>query len=210
MLIVCCSFAFIYFTMYSNPQTIPSRSQAFIEMVYLMVDDMVISNIGQKGKKFFPLIFTMFIFILLCNLIGMLPYGFTVTSQLIVTYILSMIIFFIMVIYGIVKHGWKFFSIFLPKGTPIFLIPLMLLVEIFSFLAKPISLSLRLCANMIAGHILMKVIAGFIVTGLIFLKPLPIPLVSISIGFEIFVAILQAYIFAILSCVYINDVVNLH
>lgn len=199
-----------YRLMYKNPQMIPTRPQAFVETIYFLVLDMVESNIGKAGKKFLPLIFSIFIFILLCNILGMLPYGFTVTSQLILTYALAMLVFITILIYGFMKHGLKFFSLFLPKGTPVFLIPLMIIIELFSFLAKPISLTIRLSANMIAGHILIKVIAGFIVTGLIFIKPLPIPLVVILIGFEICVAILQAYIFAILSCVYLNDAVNLH
>jgi F-type H+-transporting ATPase subunit a len=199
-----------YRLMYKNPQMIPTRAQAFVETIYFLVLDMVESNIGKAGKKFLPLIFSIFIFILLCNILGMLPYGFTVTSQLILTYALAMLVFITILIYGFMKHGLKFFSLFLPKGTPVFLIPLMIIIELFSFLAKPISLTIRLSANMIAGHILIKVIAGFIVTGLIFIKPLPIPLVIILIGFEICVAILQAYIFAILSCVYLNDAVNLH
>jgi F-type H+-transporting ATPase subunit a len=201
---------FFYLFMYRNAKTIPTRSQAFVEMIYLAVLDMVDYNIGKTGRKFLPFILSIFIFVLLCNLLGMLPYGFTATSQLIVTYLLAMIVFLTIVIYGFIKHGLKFFSLFIPKGTPVFLLPLMFIIEFFSFLARPISLSIRLCANIIAGHILIKVIAGFIITGLVFIKPLPIPLLVILIGFEIFVAILQAYIFVILSCVYLNDAVNLH
>jgi F-type H+-transporting ATPase subunit a len=201
---------FTYFLVFRNPKIIPNRSQAFFEMMYFMLSDMVDANIGKGGRKFLPLIFTIFIFILLCNLLGMLPYGFTSTSQLIITYLIATFLFFIIIIYGFIKHGFRFFSLFLPKGTPKFLIPLMFVIELFSFLAKPISLSIRLCANMIAGHILIEVILGFVITGLIFIKPLPIPFVSVLIGFEIFVSILQAYIFTILSCVYLSDAVNLH
>ena len=193
-----------------NATNIPSRKQAFIEIIYNMILNMVDSNIGENGKRFLPLILTIFLFILSCNLLGMIPYGFTVTSHLIITFSIAILIFFVIITYGFYLNGLKFLSLFLPDGTPIFLMPLMLVIELFSFLSRPVSLSLRLCANMVAGHILLKVIAGFIVVGALFFKPLPIAFVVVIIGFEIFIAILQAYIFAILSCVYLNDAVNLH
>ncbi|WP_341748550.1 F0F1 ATP synthase subunit A [Candidatus Tisiphia endosymbiont of Sialis lutaria] len=189
---------------------IPSRLQLSAEIIYDIITVTLSQNVGEKGRKFIPLIFTFFMFILLCNLLGILPYGFTVTSHIAVTFALAIMIFFMVTIIGFINHGLHFLSIFLPKGTPIWLAPLMIVIELFAYLARPISLSLRLAANMMAGHVLLKVMAGFIVSLMIFLKFLPIPLIIILIGFEIFVAILQAYIFTILACVYLNDAVNSH
>lgn len=189
---------------------IPSRLQSGAEMVYDMISGMIKQNVGEGGKPFLPLIFTTFMFIMLCNLLGMIPYSFTATSHIIVTFGLAMMIFLLVTIVGFVKHGMHFLSLFMPRGTPVFLAPLIIIIELFAFLARPVSLSLRLAANMIAGHVLLKVMAGFVITLMVILKPLPIPLMVILIGFEIFVAILQAYIFTILSCVYLNDAVNLH
>jgi F-type H+-transporting ATPase subunit a len=140
----------------------------------------------------------------------MIPYSFTVTSHIIVTFALAILIFTIVTFIGFWNHGLGFLSLFLPKGTPLWLAPLIILIELFAYLARPCSLSLRLAANMFAGHVLLKVLVGFVVAMSVLLKPLPIPLILVLIGFEIFVAILQAYIFTILSCVYLNDAVNLH
>ncbi len=189
---------------------IPSRLQLSAEIIYSMITVMLNQNVGPKGYKFIPLIFTLFMFILLCNLLGMLPYGFTATSHIIITFTLATMVFFTVTIIGFINHGLHFLSIFLPKDTPLWLAPLMILIELFTYLARPVSLSLRLAANMVAGHILLKVMAGFIISLMLFFKFLPIPLIIILIGFEIFVAILQAYIFTILSCVYLNDAVNSH
>jgi F-type H+-transporting ATPase subunit a len=184
--------------------------QLSAELMYVLISDMLNQNVGPKGRKFVPLIFTLFMFILLCNLLGMIPYGYTVTSHISITFALAMMVFLLVTIVGFVKHGLHFFSLFLPKGTPWWLAPLMVVIEMFAYLARPVSLSLRLAANMVAGHVLLKVIAGFVVSLTIFLKIVPIPLMVVLIGFEIFVAILQAYIFSILTCVYLNDAVNLH
>lgn len=189
---------------------IPSRPQALAESMYLMIDKMLVQNVGTKGKKFFPLIFSLFMFILFCNLFGIMPYSFTSTSHIIVTFSLAILVFFIVTMVGFINHGFRFLSLFLPRGTPLWLAPLIILIELFAYLARPVSLSLRLAANMIAGHVLLKVLVGFVVAMSIYLKPLPVPLIVVLIGFEIFVAMLQAYIFTILSCVYLNDAVNLH
>ena len=189
---------------------VPSRLQASAEILYSFVCDTLNANVGPGGKPFLPLIFSLFIFILFCNLFGMLPYSFTVTSHIIITFGLAMLVFGTVTIVGFVKHGSHFLSIFLPRGTPVWLMPLMIIIELFAYLARPISLSLRLAANMMAGHVLLKIMAGFVVTLMVVLKPLPMPLMIILIGFEIFVAVLQAYIFTILSCVYLHDAVNLH
>ncbi len=203
--------ALLYFYLaLKSEKIIPSRLQLSAEIIYDIITVTLSQNVGEKGRKFIPFIFTLFMFILLCNLLGMIPYGFTVTSHIAVTFALAIMIFFMVTIIGFINHGLHFLSIFLPKGTPLWLAPLMIVIELFAYLARPISLSLRLAANMMAGHVLLKVMAGFIVSLMIFLKFLPIPLIVILIGFEIFVAILQAYIFTILACVYLNDAVNSH
>lgn len=199
-----------FYWAFSNPRLVPSRLQISGEIIYNLVTDMLNQNVGSKGRKFIPIIFTLFVFILFCNLLGMIPYGFTVTSHIIVTFALAILVFFMVTIVGFIKQGMHFLSLFLPHGTPLWLAPLMIIIELFTYLARPVSLSLRLAANMMAGHILLKVIASFVATLMIYLKFLPIPLMVILIGFEIFVASLQAYIFTILSCVYLNDAVNLH
>ncbi|XVN41113.1 MAG: F0F1 ATP synthase subunit A [Rickettsia endosymbiont of Argas persicus] len=200
---------YFYVAFYSQ-RLIPSRLQASAEVIYNLVIDMLDKNVGEKGQKFIPIIFTLFIFILFCNLLGMIPYGFTVTSHIVITFALAILVFSMVTIIGFMKHGMHFLTLFLPHGTPLWLAPLMIVIELFAYLAKPVSLSLRLAANMMAGHILLKVIAGFAVSLMIYLKFLPISLMVILIGFEIFVAMLQAYIFTILSCVYLNDAINLH
>ncbi len=204
-------FILFYFILaFRQSKIIPTRLQISGELIYSLIIDTVNQNIGAKGKKFVPLIFTLFMFISTCNLFGMIPYGFTVTSHISITFALAIMVFLLVTLLGFVLHGLHFFSLFLPKGTPWWLAPLMIVIELFAYLARPISLSLRLTANMVAGHVLLKVIAGFVVSMSIYLKIFPIPFISVLIGFEIFVAILQAYIFTILSCVYLNDAINLH
>jgi F-type H+-transporting ATPase subunit a len=200
---------FLIATKHININT-PSRTQISAELVYRLIADMLGTNVGEKGKPFIPIIFSVFLFILLCNLLGLMPYSFTVTSHISITFTLAMMIFILVTLVGFIKHGFKFFSLFVPHGIPLWLAPLLFVIELFAFLARPISLSLRLVANMIAGHVLLKVIAGFMVSLMFILKPLPLPLMVILFGFELFVAILQAYIFTLLSCVYLSDAVNLH
>lgn len=195
---------------FRNKQLVPGRLQLSGELIYGLITNMLDQNVGPKGKKFIPLIFSLFIFILTCNLFGMLPYSFTVTSHISVTFALAMLVFLLVTLLGFMLHGTHFLSLFLPQGTPWWLAPLMILIELFAYLARPVSLSLRLAANMVAGHVLLKVMAGFVVSMAIYAKILPIPFIVILIGFEIFVAVLQAYIFTILSCVYLNDAINLH
>ena len=201
----------IYFILaFKNYQVVPTRMQISGELIYNMILNLLEQNIGVEGRKFAPLILTLFLFILTCNLLGILPYGFTVTSHVSVTLAMAVMIFSLVTLIGLYKHGWNFFSLFLPAGTPYWLAPLMVVIELFTYLARPISLSMRLAANMIAGHLLLEVIASFVISLVVYLKLLPIPFITILVGFEIFVAILQAYIFAILSCIYLNDAVNLH
>ncbi len=189
---------------------VPNRLQMSAELCYKLIANMVGQNVGDKGKRYVPLMFTIFLFILIANLFGMLPYGFTVTSHISITFVLAMLVFLLVTILGFVLHGFHFLSLFLPKGTPWWLAPLMILIELFAYLARPVSLSLRLAANMVAGHVLMKVMAGFVLSMTIILNFLPAAFIVVFTGFEIFVAILQAYIFTILSCVYLNDAINLH
>jgi F-type H+-transporting ATPase subunit a len=170
---------------------------------------MVRSTVGTEGKAFFPLIFSLFMFIAACNLLGMIPYSFTVTSHIIVTFALAIFIFLTVMVVSIYKNGFKFFRHFCPEGTPLFIAPLLIVIEIFAYLARPISLSLRLAANMMAGHVLLKVIAGLTSQlGIFFFVPLGF--IAMMTGFEIFVALLQAYIFTILTCVYLNDAIHMH
>ena len=210
-MIIASFFIILYFTLaFKNKKLVPTRLQLSGELFYNLITDTVNQNVGVKGKKFVPLIFTLFMFIMVCNLFGMIPYGFTVTSHISITFALAMMVFLLVTLLGFILHGFHFFSLFLLAGTPWWLAPLMVLIELFAYLARPVSLSLRLAANMVAGHVLLKVIAGFIVSMAFYLKIFPIPFISVLIGFEIFVAILQAYIFTILSCVYLNDAINLH
>jgi F-type H+-transporting ATPase subunit a len=205
------TFIFLYFTFaFKSKKLIPTRLQLSGELIYGMISNMLQQNVGSGSRKFVPLIFTLFMFILICNLLGMIPYGFTVTSHISVTFAMAMMFFLLVTLLGLYLHGLHFFSLFLPAGTPWWLVPLMVVIELFAYLARPVSLSLRLAANMVAGHVLLKVMAGFVVSMAIYLKILPIPFIIVLIGFEIFVAVLQAYIFTILSCVYLNDAINLH
>ena len=170
---------------------------------------MINDNIGEKGYKFFPLVFTLFTFILFGNMLGLLPYSFTFTSHIIVTFCLAIFIFLFVTLVGILMHGIKFFGLFVPKGVPIVMLPLMVPIEIISYLSRPISLSIRLFANMMAGHTMLKVFAGFIFTlGFFGVAPL---LVDVALtAFEVLVAFLQAYVFTVLTCLYLNDAINLH
>lgn len=188
---------------------IPGKLQSTAEILHDFIFNTVQENTGGKGEKYVPFIFSLFMFILMLNLLGLIPYGFTVTSHLSVTFALAIIVFISVTVIAFLHHGMKFFSFFLPAGTPLFLAPLMIVIELFTYLTRPISLSVRLAANMMVGHILVFVIAGFIMV-MGFWGWLPIPFIIIFDGFELFVAVLQAYIFTILSCVYLNDAINLH
>ncbi|WP_395463241.1 F0F1 ATP synthase subunit A [Wolbachia endosymbiont of Cantharis cryptica] len=187
---------------------IPGYLQAAVEYVYDFVISIIENNTGSQGLKHIPFIFTVFIFILSCNLVGVLPYSFTVTSHVIVTFALSMVVFAYTTIAGFKERGVEFLRILLPEGTPSWLAPMMIFIKLFAYLARPISLSIRLAANMIAGHTIIKVIAGFIMSMHVTLTPIPLLFITALIGFEVFVAILQAYIFTSLTCVYLSDAVK--
>jgi F-type H+-transporting ATPase subunit a len=188
---------------------IPGKLQSSMEILFEFVDDTLVSSAGKSSRVFFPFIFTIFSFITTLNVLGLVPYGFSVTGQLIVTFAMAALVFITVVISGFIRHGIKFFSLFLPHGTPMCIAPLMIVIELFSFLVRPVTLSLRLAGNMIAGHVLLKVLGGFVIMmgiGGLF----PLAFMVVMVGFEFFIAILQAYIFTILTCVYLNDAVNLH
>jgi len=190
---------------------VPTRWQSMAELSYLFIAEQLKQTVGTEGKKYFPLVFTIFMFVLFGNLIGMIPYSFTFTSHIIVTFVLAMAIFLFVTLVAIWKHGLvKFLGFFLPEGTPWWMAPLMFMIELFAYLSRPISLSVRLAANMLAGHTMLKVIAGFVVSLGIIGGWVPLALLVVLTGFEFFIAFLQAYIFTILTCVYVNDAVHLH
>jgi len=192
-----------------NKSLIPSRFQSISEIFYEFIANMVSDNIGDKGRKFFPLIFTLFTFLLFGNMLGMLPYSFTFTSHIIVTFVLAMFIFLLVTLLGIFIHGFKFFGLFVPKGVPMIMLPLMIPIEIISYLSRPISLSVRLFANMMAGHTMLKIFAGFIFPlGIFGIAPLMVDVALTAL--EVLIAFLQAYVFTILTCLYLNESINLH
>lgn len=190
---------------------IPSRLQVVAEGVYNFIDDMILSSIGEEGRKFFPLIFSLFTFILLCNVLGMTPYSFTPTSQVVVTLSLALVSFVTITIFAIVRNGFfGFLHMFLPSGVPMWMAPMIFAIELFSFLIRPVTLSVRLFANLVAGHVLLKVVAGFIISLGVIFGALPFLFSVVMIGFELFVALLQAYIFSILVCAYFSETVRAH
>jgi len=192
-----------------DSRLVPTRITALGEMLYDLVCKMTYSNTGEAGERFIPFIFTLYVFVLLCNVLGMIPGAFTVTSHITITFALAAFIFLGVTFIGFFKHGFHYLDLFLPKGTPTILMPLMFFIELFAYLSRPISLSLRLAANMTAGHIVLKVIASFIlISGVVGI--LPFGLLVILTGFEFFIAFLQAYIFSILTCVYLNDALSVH
>lgn len=197
-----------------NEQLIPTRIQAFAEMVFTFVKDMIKTYIGKEGMVFFPFIFTLFWFILMGNMLGLIPYSFTYTSHIIVTFSLAITGFILANIVGFKKHGLGMFHLLLPKGIPIFLAPLMIVIELISYLARPFSLSIRLFANMMAGHLILKLFGGFsamlLNTSFAALGIVPLLLNVGVTGLEFLVAVLQTYVFTLLTCLYINDAINLH
>ena len=201
---------------------VPGRLQVMGEMFYEFVANMIRENIGSGGRQYFPLIFTLFMVVLMGNLLGMIPYSFTYTSHIIVTMALALLIFFMVLIIGVVKHGPAFFSFLIPPGVPVWLFPLIIPIELISFLVRPVTLSVRLFANMMAGHLMLKVFAGFSVgmlaagvaadMGALGFAAGVVPMLFnvILIGFEFMIALLHAYVFTVLSCIYLKDTVELH
>jgi F-type H+-transporting ATPase subunit a len=193
---------------------VPGRMQSIAEMSYEFVADTLRSSAGSEGMKFFPLVFSLFMFILAVNVIGIIPYTFTVTSHIIITVSLALLVFLPVIVYGFYKHGLRFFKLFVPSGIPIYILPLVTFIEVLSFLSRPVSHSVRLFANMLAGHITLKVFGGFVVMlgGLGFLGSLgailPLGMTVALTALELLVAFLQAYVFAILTCIYLNDAIH--
>jgi F-type H+-transporting ATPase subunit a len=190
-------------------QIVPGRLQSIAEIAYEFVGNMIRSNVGPGGRPYFPFIFTLFMFILLGNLLGLIPYSFTYTSHIIVTFGMALVVFLGTTIIAFAKHGLKFFGFFLPHGTPIFIAPLLVPIEILSYFTRPVSLSLRLFANMTAGHTLLKVFGGF-VFAMGFLGFVPLAATIALFGLEFLVAFLQAYVFAVLTCIYLHDALHMH
>ena len=193
---------------------VPGRLQSIAELSYEFVANTIESTAGKEGMKFFPLVFTLFMFILVANIIGLIPYTFTVTSHIIITAALALLVFLTVLVYGFYKNGLGFFRLFVPHGIPIYILPLIVFIEVLSFLSRPISHSVRLFANMLAGHITLKVFASFVTLlgGLgiagIAGATLPLALVVALTALELLVAFLQAYVFAILTCIYLNDAIH--
>lgn len=193
---------------------IPGRLQSIAEMSYEFTADTIRSSAGSEGMRFMPFVFSLFMFILVANLIGLIPYAFTITSHVIITAALSMTVFLTVIIYGFWRNGLRFFKLFVPSGIPIYILPLVSAIEVLSFFSRPVSHSVRLFANMLAGHITLKVFAGFVTMlgGFGILgwagATVPFSLVVALFGLELLVAVLQAYVFAILTCIYLNDAIH--
>jgi F-type H+-transporting ATPase subunit a len=189
---------------------VPGRIQSVAEMAYEFIAKIVRENSGPEGMKFFPFVFTLFAFVLTLNMLGMIPYSFTVTSHIIVTFALALMVFLLVTIVGFIKNGPGFLKLFVPSGAPIWLMPILIVIEAISYLIRPISLSVRLFANMMAGHMMLKVFASFVVALGLFGGWLPLLFMVPFTGLEILVAFLQAFVFAVLTCIYLNDALNMH
>jgi len=198
----------------SRRAVVPGRAQSVAEMLHDFVANTLVDAAGREGMKFFPLVFSLFMFVLTANMLGMIPGFFTVTSHIIVTFALAMLVIGTVVVYGFMKHGTHFLGLFVPSGVPAWLLPFIVVIEVISFLSRPISLSLRLFANMLAGHIALKLFAGFVVTlasfgflGVIG-SVLPLIMAVALTALEFLVAFIQAYVFTILTCIYLNDALH--
>jgi F-type H+-transporting ATPase subunit a len=198
----------------SGRRLVPGRIQSVAEIAYEFVANTIRSNAGKDGMKFFPLVFTIFMLLAVSNMVGVIPYSFTIASHIIVTAALAFLVFFTVLIYGFYKNGLKFFKLFVPSGIPIFILPLVVFIEIFSFFLRPVSHSVRLFANMLAGHIALAVFASFIpllaglgIAGYLG-AVLPLGMVMALTALELLVAFLQAYVFTILTVIYINDAIH--
>jgi len=191
-------------------QMVPGRWQSMAELSYVFIANLVRDTVGSQGRPYFPFIFTVFMFVLIGNFWGMIPYSFTFTSHIVVTFAMAMMIFIGVTIIGIVKHKLHFLTFFMPPGVPMYMAPILIPIEIISYLSRPISLSVRLFANMLAGHTLLKVFAGFVISLGIVGGWLPLVFIVALTGLEIVIAFLQAFVFAILTCLYLNDALHLH
>ena len=192
-----------------RPAMVPGRWQSMVELSYVFIANLVKDTVGTEGRPYFPFIFTVFMFVLVGNLIGMVPYGFTFPSHIIVTFTMAMVVFLGVTVIALIKHKMHFFTFFMPPGVPLIMAPLLVPIEIISYLSRPMSLSVRLFANMLAGHTLLKVFAGFVVALGLF-GVFPLAFVVVLTGLEIVIAFLQAFVFTILTCLYLNDALHLH
>jgi F-type H+-transporting ATPase subunit a len=188
---------------------VPDRWQSAAEMTYEFVADMVDTNIGRDGRQFFPFIFSLFTFILFANLLGMIPYSYTITAQILVTFALAAVVFILVTTIGIIRHGFHFLSLFVPHGVPKVLLLLLVPIELLSYFIRPFTLSIRLFANMLAGHTMLAIFGGF-AASIGFLAFFPVAIDVLLVGLEFLVAVLQAYVFAILTCLYLGEAIQLH
>jgi len=189
---------------------VPGRLQSVGELAYEFVTNMLRDIVGEKGRPFFPFIFTLFMFVLTLNMLGMVPGSFTVTSHIIVTFGLALIVFIGATIVGFARHGFGYLKMFVPSGVPIIMVPLLSVIEVISYFTRPISLSVRLFANMMAGHTMLKVFAGFVIALGVLGGWAPLAFMVAFTGLEVLVAFLQAYVFAVLTCIYLNDAINMN
>ena len=200
----------LFLTLTVNTRSIiPSRLQLVSELMYTFIAQLLSDTVGDNGRRYFPFVFSLFMFVLIGNMVGMIPYSFTFTSHIIVTFALAAMVFIGVTILGFIKHGLHYFALLAPPGLPWYMLPILIPIELISYLSRPISLSVRLFANMLAGHTLLKVFAGFVVP-LGIAGVLPFAFIVALTGLEILIAFLQAYVFAILTCLYINDAIHLH
>ncbi|XDZ65071.1 F0F1 ATP synthase subunit A [Alphaproteobacteria bacterium LSUCC0684] len=215
LLAVMVSVAYLTFAM-RRREMVPGRLQASAEMLYEFISEMVRSNVGNEGRPYFPFIFTLFVFLLFGNMLGLIPYSYTFTSQIVVTFVLAAVVFVGVTLVALIKHGTHFFSFFIPPGAPKALVPFLIIIEVISYFVRPVSLSVRLFANMLAGHTMLKVFAGLAVmitgAGGVAMAGSVLPFLALIglTGLEVLVAGLQAYVFTILTCMYLNDALHLH
>lgn len=216
MIIAAASVTLFFAAASAKAAVVPGRLQSVGEMLYELIHDLTDSIIGHEGKRYFPFVFTLFAFILAMNLLGMVPYFFTSTSQLAVTATLGVLVIAVVIAVGFARNGLGFFKLFVPSGVPFFVLPLVVVIEVISFLVRPVTLALRLFGNMVGGHVVLKVFGGFVVSlGALGALGIVGALVTLTgtvaiTALEFMVAFLQAFVFAVLACVYLNDVVNLH
>jgi len=188
---------------------VPGRLQSMAEMGYEFVAGMVRDNVGDAGKRYFPFVLTLFVFILFCNVLGLVPYSFTPTSHIIVTFSMAIVVFLGVTLIGFIRHGLHFLSFFVPKGVPAWLLVILVPIEVISYFVRPFSLSIRLFANMLAGHTMLKVFGGFVIMLGILAGWAPLAFIVALTGLELIIACLQAYVFTILTCLYLNDAIHL-
>jgi F-type H+-transporting ATPase subunit a len=214
MLVILAIASFVMIAGTSQRALVPNRLQSLGEMAYEFVANTVRGSAGHDGMRFFPLVFSLFMFVLISNLVGLVPYTFTVTSHIIITFALAALVISTVILYGFYRHGLHFLKLFVPSGVSLWLLLPLVVIEVISFVSRPISLSVRLFANMLAGHITLKVFGGFVTMLLaaggwaVLLTPLPFLMTVALTALELLVAVLQAYVFAILTCVYLNDAIH--